>query len=51
MSFSGSGQPRSPAKRSPETTGLDRPDSPAKLQRPSGEEMLQQQIVAAETAR
>ena len=51
MSFSDSGQPRSPAKRSPETSGLDRPNSPAKLRRPSGEEMLQQQILKAEDER
>ena len=47
MLFSDSGQPRSPAKRSPESTGLDRPNSPAKLRRPSGEKSLPQQILAA----
>ena len=51
MSFSGSGQPRSPAKRSPEATELDRPNSPVKLRRPSGEDMLQQQILVAEEER
>ena len=51
MSFSASGHPRSPAKRSPEATESDRPNSPAKLRRPSGEDMLQQQILVAEEER